>query len=301
MVITFGCTEDEGALPPKAAQQFNNNWNSQFPIGSQDPCGVTVPPTNNMQTNPATPGTNNFGQSQIFLQAMVVTYATDLKVIIDRVCLACHNGSDASKPNFTMWAGVSSYRRQIVSEVRSGHGGRLTALQSGEQQKFDAWEQGGYLQGSTSGTTTGSATPAVNPGFNTGTALPNCNVSVGSTVPGTTTTQPGIVVPDLRTVLINPPELQQCHNQSLMYDRNAKACDTASLDMTWCQKAGIVSKFGAKGPLVSTALDTAAADGYQIDQCGMRGTVALVTLYKYVEGTSTQGDASLQIRRIASE
>lgn len=83
--------------------------------------------------------------------------------------------------------------------------------------------------------------------------------------------------------LLFTPEKEQCDQQNLMYNREAKTCYNATLDLSWCTSPdSVVNAFqqhANAGAAVQQQLNGKYL-GYTIDQCGFENNKPVVTLYK---------------------
>lgn len=204
-------------------------------------------------------------------------YNDSVKSIVNGSCAVagCHVAG-ATSPDLTTFALLKEEMDASKTRMENAAnpmppGGQLAAAQLAI---YAAWVAGGGLETDVNSavtdpvTTTPTTTPTPNDPATPAAAASEC-----------------LVRNESRTVLDEPDyeyllkdiDAKACHAAGKIYDRNAKGCGTAALDLTWCNRVGIIEKFAAyetkAGPVLDKALgkgtsETEIGDGFLIDQCG---------------------------------
>ncbi len=216
-------------------------------------------------------------------------YNDSIKSLVNASCATagCHVAGSTS-PDLSTYAlaKANMARSKIRIELASNPmppGGQLSA---GDRTLFANWvaANGPENDGATGETPVTTPTPTPTP-ETTPSATPTAEPSAACIVKNEKRTE--VVDPEF-DYLLRSADVNDCHSKKLIYDRNAKACGTASLSLDWCNRIGILKKFGEAEKnalaIVNKALgdgtsETDIGDGFVIDQCGIEASGAPIVIF----------------------
>lgn len=228
-------------------------------------------------------------QDEIFLLEETPGYNNSVKTIINGNCAlsGCHVAG-ATSPDLTTFALLKDEMDASKNRMENAANPMPPGSQLAAEQLaiYAAWVAAGGPENDVKPTTTDPVTTPADP--------------VDPVDPANTTepaTAPGCLVRNESRTELNEPdfeyllkaaEAKACHDQGKIYDRNTKACGSANLDLSWCNRVGIIEKFSKlenkAGPVLDKALgagtsETEIGDGFLIDQCGVEPNGAPVVIF----------------------
>lgn len=223
-----------------------------------------------------------------FSLAETVSWDSDIKSLYDGKCTSCHK-SGGTPPDLSTYDKAKSALASSVSQVEDDKMPPSSPLSSSEKKKLTEWQNAGAPETSDSSDSDGDTET------DTDTDSDSDSDSDSSSDCGDDGDYENEYT-DGYEELLNPPELEECHDKGKVYDRKNGECHKAKIAEFSCDRSGVIEAFKKVGVDAGSRLSEIEGDGYKIDQCGIYEKEPIVYFIK--QGEITGDSASLKIKKL---
>ncbi len=232
-----------------------------------------------------------------------VTYWGQVKDLIDRKCISCHNTGQTAPDLSSFEALKADFNGRSAAQASSDTiiGGTMPPdvpiTADPDLNLLQNWIDADMPEGTNPGTEAGGSEAGEAEGEGESSDSADAQASDGSAtncVVGDSDTLSSEVSADAEPTVIQseamnqgdlqaalyPEEFNVCLDQGNLFDRRQKACHSAAVDKTYtCNWDGAKQAMSAV-PGSADQFDALAADGWQVDQCGKEGETPVIMLVK---------------------